>query len=213
MIDTYYPVGNREFQRLLRDGIFAECVVMDTMNELMSPHDVGSTETDWWVDDEVSDKAPYDLLVQYESDLLSSVEVKQANNDGRYTDWNTGNMTFFAECIQTGTNTYPEYLVFPPDIMVYYNKAANDCYFYNGKRFAAAVKLRFDDRFPIARGTAEGIKFDCMSKDFGFLCRVAATNPREHLEKKYLRHINERMANNKKTPNLFKRCDGLEDLK
>lgn len=212
MIDTHYPVGNAEFQRLLRDGIFGECAVMDTMNNLMTPLDLLSTELSWHIDDEVSDKAPYDLLVQYESDLLSSVEVKQANNDGRYTDWETGKMTFFAECIQTGTNTYPEYLVCPPDIMAYYNKAANFCYFYNGKMFAQAVKDRFHTKFPIERGTAEGIKFDCESKDFGFICKKQAMHPRAALQKKYARHIEERMKN-KKIPNLFKKCDGLEDLK
>jgi len=215
------PIGNAEFQKLLTDGIIAELAVMDTMNESIDPSHLNIQSMAWDTTDEVEDGAPYDLLgVRWdmspegmlENEVVFTTEVKQANNDGRYTDWNTGKMTFFAECIQTGTNGYPEYLVYPPTLMVYYNKPGHAVYFYDGLKFAEAVKDRFHSRFTIARGTAEGIKFDCESKAFGFIGKARCPNRVADLQKKYAQRITERLNTPKKNTKVHKQCTGLEDL-
>jgi len=214
------PIGTREFRKLLANGMVAEMCVMDAMNNFVKPVDLGWHSMAWDTTDEVVDDAMYDLAgVGYdmspegmlENEMGFSVEVKQADNDGRYKN-SVGDLTFFAECIQTGTNGYPEYLVSPPDIMAYYNKAAHFIYFYDGKKFAEAVKERFAYRFLIKRGTAEGIKFGATAQAFGFLHKVPCYTTRPNIIEKYKDRLNERLNAPNKKVRVHKQCDGLEDL-
>ena len=216
------PVSNAEFKKLLKNGVIAELSVMDEINfGYLNKEDLSIYNEQWYATDELPLDYHCDLVCHAFdrsdgwsptcNDAYYDIEVKSAKNGGQYTDWCTGKNTYFAECIQTGTNGYPEYLVKPPHYMVYVDIVEMKHYWYDGKQFAAEVKNRFHSKFPINRGTAEGIKFTFDDPRMGFIGVFEAGKDVDKIKELYAERLKERAAIKKQTV-VHKKCDGLEDL-
>lgn len=201
---------------LLYDGVVAEFVVMDVLhaNELVVEKGLGLTDC---ID--LNNKPSYPTSnAHHDLDLniylcetgqlmdTKSIEVKQANNKKGYT-------TFYAEITQLKSQTYAEYLVFPPDYMVYvdsYNKIA---YFYDGKKFVDEVKKNYARRKNNYINTADGVVFGIQDKDWGYLFRFPCKQNYFNVLRTKQNEISHRLKASKGVKvNGFKKCKGLPDL-
>lgn len=201
---------------LLYDGVVAEFVVMDVLhaNELLVTKGLNLTDC---VD--LNNKPSYPTSnAHHDLDLniylcdtgqlmdTKSIEVKQANNKKGYT-------TFYAEITQLKSQTYAEYLVFPPDYMVYvdsYNKIA---YFYDGNKFVDEVKKNYGRRKNNYINTADGVVFGQQSSDFGYLFRFPCKQNYFNVLRTKKNEITTRLKASKGVKvNGFKKCKGLPDL-
>lgn len=221
-------ISNREFQSLLAKGILCELAVMEDINGL------GNTDTELLgiCFDEViainaiPDDAPFDLALHahdYPRDnewdewggecfcCVLPVEVKSAENGGMYTAFGTSQLTFFAEIIQTGTNGYPEYLVHPPEFVVYVDIPTRVHYWYEGEIFAKKVRSLWHRRFLIKSGTAEGIIFNSEDPEFGYVYKFNAFKNWDELIERHGDYILNKVKQKKKTK-VYKTCPTLPTL-
>lgn len=217
-------INNREFKRLLAMGCIAELSVVHSINEIeFDMKDVGVYADLISATDDVPLDYHSDLVLEA-SDLSDgfspttneawyAIEVKSAKNGGRYIDHPTGEVTLFAEIIQTGTYGYPEYLVEPSEYVVYVDTESNIHYWYDGHKFAEQVKSRYHTRFLIPLGTAEGIKFVSTDINFGFLFKHDASefHKLRDIVEHNSEHIKARLNRKKKAP-VHKVCAGLPDI-
>lgn len=214
-------INNREFKKLLAQGCIAELSVVRSINNIEFNEKNLNLFCDY-IDctDDVPTDYHCDLMLQVSdrsdgfsptcNETILDVEVKSAANGGAYKD-HSGEKTFFAEIIQTGTNGYPEYLVTPVDFIVYVDTKDNTHYWYDGSIFAEKVKSRYYNKFPIALGTAEGIKFSALSKDYGFMYMHKAQHTLTEIVKENHDHIIGRI-NRKKVSVIHKNALGLPTL-
>ena len=179
------------------EGIIAEFFVMDFFEGR-------GCETDNSASYPQSDKH-HDLDVLCDK-VWKSAEVKVAYNKKNYP-------THFAEIISTKSMWYAEYLVFPPDIMIYCDTANYKVYLYDGKTFVNAVKQSFCDMFPNYDGSAYGIKFGKKSKEFGFVSEHCIKDIVPHTISKNEEKIQHRLLASKDVyVSGFRECDGLPNL-
>jgi len=157
--------------KTLYDGIVAEFVVMDMLqhNSMVLEKGLGVTTcTD--LDNAPSypqSNAHYDIdLNLFECETMEplgkkTIEVKYA--------WNPNYPTFFAEILQVRSQTYAEYVVHPPDFMVYLNGHDKMLYCYDGKAFVDGVISNYNNRRLNSYGSAEGVLFGKKDKEYGYL--------------------------------------------
>lgn len=157
--------------KTLYDGIVAEFVVMDALlhNQMLLEKGLGMSAC---VDLDNAPSFPtsdshHDLDINVylcdtgELQDTKTVEVKYA--------WNPQYPTFFAEITQLKSQTYAEYLVYPPDFMFYINGFNKMLYCYDGKEFVEGVKKNYNNRRTNSFDSADGVLFGLKDKDFGYL--------------------------------------------
>jgi hypothetical protein len=192
-----YGKNNFYLSKTFMDGIVAEFFVMDHFRNKGC---------------EVSNEASYPQSdANHDLDIIcegnhKTCEVKVAFNKKNYP-------THFAEIISTGAMCYAEYLVFPPDLIVYADTYNKKIYLYDGKKFASAVKSKFCEMFPNYNNSAYGIKFGKQSKEFGFLQVCCIKDIMTTSITKNEEAIKDRLLASKDVyVDYYRECDGLPDL-
>ena len=187
----------------LRTGVTAEFVVLDFLreNNILDDNDYDYSIV------YPTERKPYDIHCECD-DASSTIEVKAAK---KLPQWKT----FFAEVVQTKSKTYPEYLVTPPDHMVYVDTVGKELYLYDGVIFADAVKRRYWQKMPNKARTSEGIKFYTQSVEFGFISKHGCEEQFENVRSDYTQDIKNRLLASKDVPYREgnKECDGLPSLR
>lgn len=142
------------------------------------------------------------------------VEVKFADNGGKYTDsW--GNPQYYAEIVcnyRNGEQGYCEYLADLCDYVVYYDKGSNTMHWYDGFKFAAAVKSRNDFRFPAKYANTEGVLFSYNHEDYGYLFTMECTEQWENYKDKFYHRASAIANTAKKNRTIYKHAVGLPTL-
>ena len=198
-----------DFNKLLFEGTLTEMSVIKMVNQepdLMRDLLLSSRNTWDWTCKEAEPTDPFDLRLQIgNTEAYYSVEVKSARNGGKYP-------TFFAETLQVGSNTYPEYLGAVPTFICYVDTINGDHYWYCGETFVEQVKANIDNAFPIAIGTAEGLKFPKEDKSWGYLCSYQPDFTLADVALEYKPQIKKRLENKDKQGSTLKAVDGLKTL-
>jgi len=156
----------------LYDGVVAEFVVMDMLcaNQLLVEKGLGIKNVCITMDNKPSypqSQKHHDLDLHlndcktYLLQQTKTVEVKYAYNDSY--------PTFFAEITQLNSQTYAEYLVYPPDFMFYVNGFDKMAYCYDGNKFVEGVKRDYDHRRKNQYNSADGVLFGKKQQDYGYL--------------------------------------------
>lgn len=142
------------------------------------------------------------------------VEVKYADNGGTFVDWN-GNLRYYAEIVskyRTGELGYSEYLVELCDYVVYYDKANNQMHWYDGYKFAEAVKKRNHRRFPAKNTNTEGICFSYYDQEYGYMFTMECTENWENYKDKFYHRASAIANTAKKNRTIYKHAVGLPTL-
>jgi len=142
------------------------------------------------------------------------VEVKYADNGGKYTDRN-GNLQYYAEIVSiyhTGELGYSEYLVELCDYVVYYDSGNDRMHWYDGHKFAEAVKKRNPYRFPAKNTNTEGICFSYYDEEYGYMGTLQCTDNWENYKKKFYRRASAIANTAKKNVTKYKQAVGLPTL-